>query len=67
MNGYKFICKDRRECNPVSLNIGSGTLIYVSNNLNYSHRKDLESHEIESISLEIELKKQQTVSDLFFL
>ena len=59
MNGYRFERKDRRECNPVSLNKGGGILIYISNNLNYSRRNDLESHEIESVWLEIELKNSK--------
>ena len=59
MNGYRFERKDRRECNPVSLNKGGGILIYISNNLNYSRRNDLESHEIESVWLAIELKNSK--------
>ena len=59
MNGYRFERKDRRKCNPVSLNKGGGILIYISNNLNYSRRNDLESHEIESVWLEIELKNSK--------
>ena len=59
MNGYRFERKDRRKCNPVSLNKGDGILIYISNSLNYSSKNDLESHEIESVWLERELKNSK--------
>ena len=54
-NGYTVERNDRHKNNTASANKGGGVFIYLSNNLNYIRRKDIESPEIESIWVEIKL------------
>ena len=58
MQGYHIERKDRYQCNLITPDNGGGVLIYIANHLNYVRRNDLESQNIESIWLEVKLKKQ---------
>ena len=60
LDGYTFERKDRHEINTASANKGGGVLIYLSNNLNYIRRKDIESPDIESIWVEIMLRNSKS-------
>ena len=60
IHGYQFERKDRGQCNIITPDNGRGVLIYIANHLNYVHRNDLESQNVESIWLEIRLKNSNS-------
>ena len=65
MRGYTHERKDRSDSDDISTSAnGGGVLIYMRDQLNYVGRHDLESHEIESIWIEIKLKKHTLSSFL---
>ena len=47
IHGYQFERKDRDQCNFTTPDNGGGVLIYIANHLNYVHRNDLESQNVE--------------------
>ena len=60
MEGFNFERKDRAALRQGALNTkrGGGVIVYIADHIKYKHRNDLESSEIESIWLEINLKTQ---------
>lgn len=59
INGYMLERKDRGESNQSIVQKGGGIVIYVNNNLQYDRRNDIETHDIESIWIEIKLKNSK--------
>ena len=55
IDSYTIERKDRHENNTASANKGGEVVVYLSINLNYIRRKDIESPNIESIWVEIML------------
>ena len=58
MEGFNFERKDRAALTQGALNTkrGGRVVVYIADHINYKRRNDLESSEIESIWLEINLK-----------
>ena len=58
MEGFNFERKDRAALRQGALNTnrGGGVVVYIADHIKYKRRNDLESSEIESIWLEINLK-----------
>ena len=65
IDGYTFERKDRDACTEIDTNNGGCVLIYIRGNINYTRRIDLETSDIESIRLEIKVKKLQVFFILF--
>ena len=64
MEGFSFERKDRAALRQGALNTkrGGGVVVYIADHIKYKRRNDLESSEIESIWLEINLKKHKIFS-----
>ena len=62
--GFKFECKDREALRQGTLDTkrGGSVVVYIADHIKYKRRNDLESSEIESVWLEINLKKHKTFS-----
>ena len=60
MEGFNSERKDRTALRQGALNTkrGGGVVVYIADHIKYKRRNDLESSEIESIWLEINLKTQ---------
>ena len=56
IEGYKIERKDRGDCHLIEAENGGGILIYIGLHINYLRRVDLESHDIESVWIEIQIK-----------
>ena len=64
MEGFNFERKDRAALRQGALNTkrGGGVAVYIADHIKYKRRNDFESSEIESIWLEVNLKKHKTFS-----
>ena len=61
MGDFNFERKDRAALRQGVLNTkrGGGVVVYIADHIKYKRRNDLESSEIESVWLEINLKKNK--------
>ena len=57
VNGFTHERKDREACTDILLNNGGGILIYLREGLDYVRRKDLETSDVESIWIEVKMKR----------
>ena len=57
LNIRHFERKDRDQCDKIATDNGGGILMYIANHVTYTRRTDFESQYIESIWIEVQLKK----------
>ena len=60
INGFKFERKDRLNTVAHPSGKGGGILMYVAEHIDYSRRKEIESTDIESMWIEIEIKNSKS-------
>ena len=59
IEGYTFERKDRNQCTGIATDNGGGILMYFENRVNYRRRSGIESHNIESIWIEVQIRNSK--------
>ena len=58
IEGYTFERKDRDQCTGIVTDNGGG-ILYIANHINYRRRSDIESHNIESVWIEVQIRNSK--------
>lgn len=59
IEGYTFERKDRDQCDKIAADNGGGIIMYIANQVTYTRRSDIESQDIESIWIEVQIKNSR--------